>query len=154
MSRYPINIENELIELEKQSDPPMDGTVRKMLSLFLEGQNRAYDQGLKDGFAGPFENTKCLVSAPAECVEVQRASKEMDKLVGNIREIVLNEFEEHGFSDVMEGLGPVPEELCWGEKIYVTMQASYLQGFLLAFRMCDDEENAKESNSISPVRIA
>lgn len=151
MSRYPINIENELTELEKQSNTPIDGAVRKMLTLFLEEENRAYDQGLKDGFAGPFENIRRLVSVPTECIEVQRASKEMDKLVGDISEIIFNEFEVHGFSDVMESLGPVPEECCWGEKIYATMQASYLQGFLLAFRMRDDEKNAKESNSISPV---
>ena len=132
MSRYPINIENELTELEKQ--------------------NRAYDQGLKDGFAGPFENARCLVSVPTECIEVQRASKEMKKLVGDISEIVFNEFEAHGFSDVMESLGPVPKECCWGEKIYATMQASYLQGFFLAFRMSGAEKDVKESDCFPPVR--
>ena len=153
MSRYPINVEDELFELERLSGEPIDGKVREMLTLFISGQNSAYQQGLTDGFVGTFPASREFAAISAENPGADSAKDELGMLVDEIRTLILDEFEAQGFSAILKNLGPVPKELNWGQKIYIMVQQAYIQGFLLAFST-EELNNDGRERSPSSVDVA
>lgn len=145
MKKYPINVEEYLLDYEKVTGNPLEKPVRELLSLYVSNENAAYQQGLVDGFAGTFSNSRTLAKISDDCLEAQNASDKLQASIHEVRDVILDEFENHGFSNIINTLGQVPAELNWGQKIYTFVQEAYIHGFLLAFSTITPEDDNAEA---------
>lgn len=142
MSKYPIDVTSFIKAVEKENGSPLDKTSRDLWGLIVKLQNQAYDAGLKDGFMKQCESIAEPTAPSVKAVKLidPKLDKQLTEALKSLREGLVEAFEKEGFNTVVKALGVPPEEMPWGERMYVIARKAFFQGGLYTALANDEEE--------------
>ena len=138
MPKYPIDVTSFIKAVEKENGSPLDKTSRVLWSLVVKLQNQAYDAGLKDGFMKQCESIAEPTVKAVKLID-PKLDKQLTEALKSLREGLVEAFEKEGFNTVVKALGVPPEEMPWGERMYVIAREAFFQGGLY-IALANDEE--------------
>lgn len=127
MSKYPRDVAAQIAALEKEKGGPLDDITHQFVTVMTELENKAYEQGVEDGFLKAFdqaaEKEKGIITeeTPEDDTELQEALMEL-------RAQLESDFESDGFTAVLNNLAPMPSDCSWGEKLYCMTREAFVVG--------------------------
>lgn len=121
MKNYPINLEDRLADLETELNEPIEDMGKKFISMITELENQAYEQGRKDGFLQSFRSVE-------KTRDIPDPDPELSDLLRKLREELEAAFEHDGCDTVFNNVGMPPDDVSFGERVYVLMQEAFVVG--------------------------
>ena len=147
MPKYPSTAAVVIADYEEKNGAPLSDQARELITIMVELENKAYEQGTEDGFLKAFdqaaEKEKGIITeeTPEDDAKLQEALMEL-------RAQLESDFESDGFTAALNNLAPVPSGLSWGEKLYcLAKEAFVVGGFYMLWNHIQKEKEEEPVNA-------